>query len=455
MKVIGESEVKDPEKIGKMVLDYMQMKEFVKEPFIISKAEGVKCWDINGKMYYDGLSGVAVVSVGHGNERVIEAMKDQTNKITFAPPLIATTPPAIKLANLISDIMPGDLKTVKLLTSGSESTEAGIKLARQYFNNIGQSKKFKTIAMYYGYQGVTLGALSATGRKIKWAFEPLLTGFVHVFPPYCYRCPYGQEYPGCGITCAKIIRDIIENEEPRTVASVILDPITRAGGVFVPPKEYLPMVRDICNEMEVVLIYDEIVTGFGRTGSMFAAQTFDAIPDILCMGKSMGSGYAPLSGMAFSDKLKSAFWGPAEDEVEFMHGHTYAGNPLSAAAGLAVIQEIIDRKLPENAKVMGQYLMDKLEKLASYGIVGEVRGVGLMVGVELVKDPERKIPFDRNDKIAPKIGGRARKNGLLISYADDWFVIQPPLIVTKEDIDNMTDILFTSVEEVLKNRNIE
>lgn len=458
MNVYEDLSIEDPSKLEQLFLDYTQMKEFLEDPLIISKADGVRYWDIHGKMYYDGIAGIFTVSVGHNNTRILNAIKKQLDILTFSPPLHSTNPPAIHLANRISELLPGDLKTVKLVSGGSEATESALKMARQYFHNTGQSKKFKTISMYYGYHGATFGAMSATGggpSKTKWTYEPLLGGFIHVFPPYCYRCPYEKEYPSCGVFCARIIREIIEKETPRTVASIIVEPINNTGGVLVPPKEFLPILRKICTDLDVILIYDEIITGWGRTGNLFAAQTFNAIPDILCMGKGMASGYASLAAIAFSNQLKRAFLGSSDAGIEFGHGHTYAGNPVASAAGLAVINEILENNLLENVKVMGQYLKEKLREFTSYGIVGDVRGCGLYVGVELVKNPDTKLPFSENEKIGKKIGRKALKNGLIIRYSPDWFSMAPSLNVTREEIDTMMDILRNSVEEVLKEDNIQ
>jgi len=375
--------LKDPDLLRHIVLDFQQMSEFVQQPLIMERADGVRYWDVDGKCYLDGLSGIFVVTVGHNNRRVIEAIKAQLDRMAFAPPLHGTNPAAVELAALIAQITPGDLNTVKLLDSGSEATEAAMKLARQYHRQTGHAGKFKVISRYHGYHGATLGALSATGTtKRRWMFEPLAPGFIHVQTAHCYRCPYGLSYPGCEVLCARIVSDVIRMEGPETVAALIVEPIGNTGGIITPPPEYFPILRQICDEFNVLLIFDEIITGFGRTGQMFAAHTFGVGPDILCMGKGITSGYAPLSAIAFSDRVAAAFWGPAEAGIEFSHGHTYGGNPVSSAAGLAAVREVIERDLPARARKLGAYLRERLEALARFGIVGEVRGKGLLLGVE-------------------------------------------------------------------------
>ena len=379
--VTEATNVKDPEVLKHIVIDFKQMKEFAHNPLIMERADGVRYWDVDGKSYLDGLSGIFVVNIGHNNRRVIEAMKAQLDKIAFAPPLHGTNMPAVQLAAKIAEITPGDLNTVKLLNSGSEATEAAMKLAHQYHVQSGHPNKFKVISRYYGYHGATMGALAATGTtKRKWMFEPFGPGFVKVQTPHCYRCPYNLNYPQCGVLCATIVAEVIKMEGPQTVSAFIVEPVGNTGGIITPPPEYFPILRRICDDNDVVLIFDEVLTGFGRTGQMFAAQTFGVTPDIICMGKGITSGYAPMSAMAFSDKIASAFWGEPEAEIQFAHGHTYGGNPLSAAAALAVIDVMLEDDLPGGAREMGAYLRQRLEDLARFGIVGEVRGKGLAAG---------------------------------------------------------------------------
>lgn len=443
--------LKDPRILRHIVLDFKQMQEWSREPLILERADGVRYWDVDGKCYLDGLSGIFVVNVGHNNRRVIEAMQAQLARMAFAPPLHATNPAAVELAELIAQVTPGDLDTVKLLNSGSEATEAAMKLARQYHRQTGHAGKFKVISRYHGYHGATLGALSATGTtRRRWMFEPLAPGFIHVHTPHCYRCPYRQSYPACDVLCARIVDDVIRMEGPETVAALIVEPIGNTGGIITPPPEYFPILRQICDEHNVLLIFDEVLTGFGRTGQMFAAQTFGTTPDILCMGKGMTSGYAPMSAIAFSDRVAEAFWGPAEAEIEFSHGHTYGGNPLSSAAALATIRELLERDLPGQARERGAYLRRRLEGLARFGVVGEVRGKGLLLGVELVRDPATKEPFARDIQIGLRIGKEALRRGLIIRYDPDWFALAPPLIVTEAELDEMMEILETSIGVVLK-----
>jgi len=447
---MSSEKLKSEEILRHIILDFRQMKEFVQYPLIMVSGDGIRYKDIDGKEYIDGLSGVYVVNVGHNNQRVIQAMKDQLDHFVFAPPLHGTNPTAIRLAKLLSEISPGDLNTIKLLSGGSEVTEAAIKIARQYHAQTGHPKKYKVVSLYTSYHGATMGALSATGSKRrKSIFEPLLEGFIHVHPPYCYRCPFGKEYPNCGITCAEIVEKTIEMEDPETIACMIVEPIINTGGIITPPPEYLPLLRKITQKYNVLLIFDEIITGFGRTGKIFASETFGVTPDIICCGKGISSGYAPLAAMLISDQIYQAFWGEPSRNVEFSHGHTYGGHQIAAAAGIAAIDELLRRKLPENAQKVGNYLVGELKKLdQELDIFGEIRGRGLLVGVELVKDKKTKAKFE--NALGKQVGKEALNRGLILRAEADWFSIAPPLIATEEDIDEILMILRETFIAILK-----
>ncbi len=433
-----------------IMLDLRQMKTFVTDPLVIARGDGVWYEDVRGRRYLDGLSGIFVVNVGHNNRRVIEAMHAQLDQVAFTPPLHATNPSALQLVEKLAEILPGDLNTIKLMSSGSEATEAAMKMARQYHRQTGHPQKYKIISRYWGYHGATFGALSATGTvRRKWMFEPTLQGFVHVWPPTCYRCPFGLSYPGCTIRCATIVEDTIQLEGPETVAGLILEPIGNTGGIVTPPPEYLPLLRRICDRYNVLLIFDEIITGFGRTGQMFAAQTFDTLPDILCMGKGITSGYAPLAALACRDHVAAAFWGEEEDQVEFADGHTYGGNPLSCAAALASIAEIMERDLPRRARELGGQLLHRLEAVQELGVVGEIRGRGLLIGVEFVQDTRTKERFPDDAKLGLRVGRRALEKGLILRFDPDWIAFAPPLVIGEAELDLMMDIFTERGQEVL------
>ncbi len=423
-----------------IVLDFMQMAEFAREPFVIERGEGLSLFDTHGKRYLDGLSGIFVTSLGYGNETVIQAMVAQLRRLHFAPPLHGTNPAALALVEeLRQHWAPPGLGTVKLLSGGSEATEAAIKLARQYHKQTGHPRKYKIIAKYGAYHGATLGALAASGGwERKSVFEPLAVGFLHVHPPSCYRCPFDKVYPTCGLTCARLIERTIQAEDPETVAAVIMEPISvSSAGFTVPPPEFFPLLREICDRYNVLLIFDEIITGFGRLGAKFGADYYGVVPDLICCGKGMSGGYAPLAAVLIADRVWEAFLGAPAERREFHHGHTYGGNPVAAAAGLAVLQEIRRRGLVANARAMGAYLRARLGALAArFPLIGDVRGAGLLQGVELVRERATRAPFgaERPGKVLDQL---LRERGLLLRCGDDFVVFAPPLVVTPADIDAM------------------
>src|SRR5215471_12128571 len=347
-----------------------QMAEWSKAPLVMARADGVHYWDVHGKRYLDALSGIYVVSVCHNNRRVIDAIRAQLDTLCFSPPMHGTNPLAVQLATMLAELAPGDLSAVKFQCGGSEVTEAAIKLARQYHKLTGNPGKYKVISRYLSWHGSTMGSLSASGLKgRKTVNEPLAPGFVHVFPPTCYRCPFGKTYPSCEITCATLVEQVIQMEDPATVAAVMVEPIGHTGGIIDPPPEYLRILRDVCDRHNVLLVFDEIITGAGRTGHLFAAETFGVVPDVLCTAKGLSGGYAPLSAMICTKRIADAFWGPIATNPGFVEGHTFEGNPISCAAGIAVLREVVERDLCGNARRMGEILRAGFERLAAkYGV---------------------------------------------------------------------------------------
>jgi adenosylmethionine-8-amino-7-oxononanoate aminotransferase len=428
-----------------------QMAEWSKAPLVMERADGVFYWDVAGKRYLDALSGIYVVSVGHNNRRVIDAIKKQLDTLCFSPPMHGTNPVAVQLANLLAELAPGDLSAVKFQCGGSEVTEAAIKLARQYHRLTGHPGKYKVISRYLSWHGSTLGSLSASGLKSrKTVNEPLAPGFVHVFPPTCYRCPFGKGYRDCGITCATLVGQVAEMEDPETVAAVMVEPIGHTGGIIDPPPEYLPILRDICDRHNILLIFDEIITGIGRTGHLFAAETFGVTPDVICTAKGLSGGYAPLSAMICSKEIADAFWGPLATNPGFVEGHTFEGNPLSCAVGIAVLREVLERDLCGNARRQGEALRAGFERLAKkHGVIGDIRGKGLLQGVEFVRNVATKEPFPQEVGFGVRVGRRALANGLLCRFDPHWLAFGPPLVVTTEQLEEMLAVLDRSIGEAL------
>jgi adenosylmethionine-8-amino-7-oxononanoate aminotransferase len=428
-----------------------QMAEWSKHPLVMERADGVFYWDVNGKRYFDAIAGIYTTSVGHNNRRVIEAIQKQFDTLHFSPPMHGTNPIAVQLANLLAEIAPGDLGAVKFECGGSEVTEAAIKLARQYHRLTGNPGKYKIISRYQSWHGSTMGSLAASGLKSrKTVNEPLPAGFVKVFPPTCYRCPFGLNYPDCGLVCANIVESVVDMEDPSTVAAIMVEPIGHTGGLIDPPEEYLPKLREICDRHNILLIFDEIITGFGRTGQMFAAQTFGVTPDVICTAKGMSGGFIPISAMICRQSIADTFWGPIEKNPGFVEGHTWEGGPVACAAGIAVIQEILERDLCGNSREQGARLRSGFERLAGkYDCIGDLRGKGLFQALEFVADRRTKAQFPAKPGFGVRVGRRMLEHGLLCRFDPHWIAFGPALTITAEQIDEMVAILDRSLGEIL------
>ncbi len=430
-------------------LDYQQMSSVIDSPLILNRAKGVYYWDIHGKRYFDAIGGIFCAVLGHLHPRVMEAMRRQMKVMTFAPPLHGIADVTLDFIEKVSQVTPGELKYVKPFSGGSESTEAALKFARQYFKQAGRPGKYKFVSRYQGYHGGTFGAMAASGsgsRKTK--FEPQMPGFLKVFPPTHYRDRFA-DWQECNRFAANAFEEVIVAEDPETVAGIIIEPIGNTGGIITPTEEYFRILRETCDRHNVLLIFDEIITGYGRTGNMFAAQTFGVTPDIICAGKGLSGGAIPLGAMIAREDMADAFFGPPEADIQFAHGHTYAGNPLACAAGIAVIEEIVEKGLCERARVLGEYLTKRLNGLKTYGVIREIRGRGMLQGVELVQDATTLAPFPKERKLGDALKKTALKNGLIMRIDPDWFAVAPALNAEQSEIDEMCDLIEKSLKSAL------
>jgi len=428
-------------------IDFQQTAEFIKNPLIVDRADGLYYWDTTGKKYFDAIGGIFVAVLGHRHPRLLSAMQAQMDKITFAPPLHATTDVTLDFIEKLAGVTPGNLNYVKPFSGGSEAIECAIKFVRQYYKQAGYPQKYKFISRYYGYHGGTFGAMAASGTGVrKTKFEPHLAGFLKVFPPNYYRDRF-DTWEACNRFSAQAFEDIIIHEDPSTVAGVIVEPVGNTGGIITPTDEYFKIIREICSRHNVVLIFDEVITGIAKTGAMFAAQKYGVTPDIICCGKGISSGMLPLGAMIAREDMADAFYGLPEDDVQFAHGHTFAGNPLASAVGIAVLDEIIENQLADKAQSLGEYLVEKLQQLTSLGVIREIRGKGILRGIELVRDTQTMEPF-------PELGAAlktcALKNGLILRVDPSWFAVAPPLIAEKSDIDEMYERIEKSLVDALE-----
>jgi len=427
-------------------LDYQQGAEFLRHPLVLERAEGLYYWDSEGKRYFDAIGGIFVATLGHRHPRLVAALERQMAKMTFAPPMHGIADTALDFVEKIGTVTPGNLKFVKPFSGGSEAVESAMKFVRQYFKQTGHPGKYKFISRYYGYHGGTAGAMAASGtgsRKAK--FEPHMAGFLKVFPPNYYRDRFAS-WEECNHFCAQMVEDVIIHEDPETVAAFIVEPIGNTGGIITPTEEYFRILRETCTKYNVMLIYDEIITGFGKTGSMFAAQTYGVTPDLICCGKGLSSGMMPIGAMIAREDMADAFWGESEEDLQFAHGHTFAGNPLACAVGIAVVDEIVEKGLAQKARENGEYLSGKLEALKKYGVVREVRGKGILRGVELVKDTQSMEPYPELGKALKRT---ALENGLIMRIDPTWFAVAPALIASRSEIDEMCSLIDGSLSQAL------
>jgi adenosylmethionine-8-amino-7-oxononanoate aminotransferase len=359
-----------------------------------------------------------------------------------------SNPPAIELAETLLRLTePEGMSRVFYSDSGSEAVETALKLARQYWRNVGRPGKYKFIARRNAYHGVTLGALSATGVTAnRRMFEPLLPGFRHIPDPNCYRHDFGSGLSDEQVAeaAATALRRAIEFEGPDTVAAFIAEPVQAAGGVVVPPESYLRRCREICTEYDVLFIADEVVTGFGRTGTWFGSRTYGVRPDLMCVAKGITSGYIPMGATLCRAEIFDAFLGAGR---EFRHGNTYSGHAAAAAAAIANLGILEREELPENARRVGAYFLRRLRELEGHPNVGDVRGIGLLARVELVQDKATKRPFAEPGAIGGAVQRRAQELGVIFRNINDILAFSPPLILTEAEADVIVDAVRQAITD--------
>ena len=410
-------------------------------PVVVDRADGCHFTSLSGKRYLDLSSQLMCSNIGHRSQAVIDAISEQAEKLCYAAPGFATVPAAL-LGQKLAEITPTGLTKSFLTNGGAEANEAAIKIARLY------TGKTKLISRYRSYHGASSGAIALTGDpRTQHAIG--MPGVVRAPDCYCYRCPFGKEYPGCGVTCAEYVDEIIRMEGPGTVAGVVVEPIVGSNGILVPPDPYVPRLREICDDHGVLLIDDEVMAGFGRTGRMFCIEHWGVEPDIMSMAKGITGALFPVGATITSQEIADHFDQPGN---LFSHGQTYAMHPLGCAAALAAFQEYEDKGLVENAARMGKVLEKRLRGLAeSHKSVGDVRGKGLFWGVELVRDRETREPFvTRKEKFEPntlkRVSAAAMEMGVYVVNIINTLIVAPPLIATEKEIDEGIEVLDRALE---------
>ncbi len=423
---------------------------------VAAKANGVWIEDQEGRRFIDASGGAIVVNVGHGRESIARAVYDQLLSHDYIHPTMWTTPVVEELAAALARHAPAGMQRFYFLSGGGEAVEAALKMARQIHLAAGRPEKFRLISRWKSYHGLSLGALSAMGRTaFRTPFAPMLMDAVHIAPPYCLRCSYGLTHPECGLRCAMALEETIQNMGPETVSAFLAE--TVSGGTlaaYPPPEGYFSAIRDICDRYEVLLILDEVLCGMGRTGQWFACQHYDVSPDLMTLGKGLSSGTLAISAVGVQQRHFNTI---CRDGGGFIHGGTFSHHPVAAAAALEVIRILEGERLVERVARRGTLLGDVLkDKLSDLDWVADIRGIGFLWGVELVKDKTTLSPFPRDRGVAEKVwqalyekGVIAYKSTGLAGIDGDAILIAPPYIMPADDFDIVASALCDSVVEVL------
>lgn len=411
-------------------------------PIPVERAEGIYFWDTDGKRYIDFSSQLMNTNIGHQHPKVVKAIQEQAGKICFVHPGSTTDVRAL-LGKKLAEVTPGNLKKTFFALGGAEANENAIKIARFY------TGRHKILAQYRSYHGATHGSIALTGDYRRPAVEPTMPGGVHFLNPHCYRCPFGQKKETCKRECISHLEEIIMYEGPDKIAAIIMEGVVGSNGIIVPPDDYWPRVREICDKYGILLISDEVMSGWGRTGEWFAVDNWNVTPDIITTAKGITSGYAPLGAVIVTDRIAEFF-----DDKYLYAGLTYNGHALSCAAALATIDVYDDEKLIENARTVGKYLGERLEDIKSRHVsVGDVRYIGLFSTIELVSNRENKNPF--SSTIMGEVGKFLKENGLftfiLAKDVGSMLFVVPPLCITKEQLDEGLAIVEKALEITDKN----
>jgi len=430
---------------------FTQMKEWLEgKPLIISEGRDCFLKDIYGNWYLDGVSSLWVNIHGHRKEQIDDAVKQQLDRIAHSTTLGLSNVPAIKLAERLVDIMPHSLLSkVFYSDNGSTAVEVALKMAFQYWIQKGQERRTSFLSLKNGYHGDTLGAVSVGGIDIYHkVFGPLLFKTFKAPSPYCYRCELGETYPDCKLGCLDKMEEILR-EKSGEIAAVIIEPLVQAaGGMVVSPLGYLKGVRDLCTKYNVLMIADEVATGFGRTGKMFACEHEEVVPDIICLSKGITGGYLPLAATIATEEIYQAFLGEFRDLKTFFHGHSYTGNPLGCAAALACLDIFEKEKTLETLRPKIEMLESFLHDISTLDHVSDVRNKGLMAGIELVKDKSTKEPYPWEEKMGWRVCHYAREHGVIIRPLGNVIVIMPPLSISPENLGQLLKVIKEGIVRV-------
>ncbi|WHZ56756.1 adenosylmethionine--8-amino-7-oxononanoate transaminase [Metabacillus hrfriensis] len=429
---------------------FTQMKDYIEDqPVIIAEGKGLKLIDVNGKEYWDGVSSIWLNVHGHNIRELNEAIKQQLDKVAHSTLLGMANVPAILLAEKVIKLMPEGLSKVFYSDSGATSVEIAVKMAFQYWQHKGKETKRQFITMKDAYHGDTIGAVSVGAIDLfHKAYSSLLFDCIKIPYPSVYRSPYGNSETVIVHESLKELETLLAQRSDE-IAALIIEPIVQgASGIIVMPEGYLRGVRELCTKYEVLMIADEVATGFGRTGKMFACEHEHVTPDLLTAGKGLTGGYLPVAITVASEEIYKAFLGDYEEQKTFFHGHSYTGNPLGCAVAIANLELIEKRNLIQEVEIMSEYLASQLTAFSQLAHVGDIRQKGFMIGIELVRDKETAEPFDWKDRVGVKVCRRARELGMLLRPLGNVIVFMPPLAAAKEELEEMTAILYQSIRDV-------
>ncbi len=423
---------------------------------MVQYGKGVFLFDVNGKNYLDASSGAITANIGHGVEEIKEAMMKQAEKVSFVYRSQFTSEAAEQLAEKIDSLTPEGLKYSFFVNSGSEATETALKIAIQYWQEKGKHKKTQIISRWMSYHGITLGALSMSGHTLRRErFVSLLESYPSVSPPYCYRCPYSLQFPNCHLQCAEELQTAIHRIGSENVAAFICEPVIgAAGGAISPPEGYMQVIKQICEKNDILLIADEVMTGVGRTGKMLACEHEKVVPDIVTLGKGLSGGYTPIAATVVSEKIMQPI---VNGSGSIMSGHTFSGNPLSCSIALAVVKYIEHNNIMEGVAGKSVFLQKGLQKLQNqFPFIGDIRGRGLLLGLEFVEDKQKKTPFERSLQVTKTFIESAQHHGLLIypaqagidGYMGDAVIIAPPLTITLNEMAELLARLQATLQDL-------
>jgi len=414
-------------------------------PIMIVSGEGVRVRDSTGRVMVDGVGGLWNMNLGYSNAAVKQAIHAQLDLLPYYSSFEGTSHPAApKLAQQVVELLAEeDVSRVFFNSGGSDAVETALKLARQYWKLVGEPSRTKFISLKQGYHGVHFGGASVNGvSAFRAAYEPMLPGCHHVDTPWTYRNPFTDDPAELAKICAGLIEREIQFQTPGTVAAFIAEPVQGAGGVIVPPAEFWPLVREVCDRYGVLLIADEVVTGFGRSGAMTGARGWGVKPDLSCFAKGITSGYIPFGATTLNGRVASAFANSPDPQGHVMHGYTYSAHPLGCVAAIAALDEVVRLDLPAKAAKQGRYLIDRLKPFESrYAPVGEVRGKGLMVCIDLVSDKQARTPLAPDSSLTRDIARHAASKGALVRAVGNNIILSPPLIIEEAEIDIIVDAL--------------